>query len=205
MTRITAATRTRLLLSAGAIGLAGTAAGLGTFAAFTSTSTAAQPVTAATVRIDLGATGTSANRLTVAASGVVPGDTIQRSVDVANSGDDLAGITLTTSASPSTALTTDTTHGLQVSIDRCSAPWTEGGSAPAYTYTCSGTTTSVLAARPIIGSDLVLSNLSATAAGATDHLRVTVSLPSSAPSTMQGASTTVTYAFTGEQRAPGHR
>lgn len=205
MSRIPPVTHSKLLLSLGAIGLAGAVAGVGTLAAFTSTSSAAQPVSSATVEITLGATGTSANRLTVAASGVVPGDTIQRSVDLVNGGDDLAAITLTTTASPSSSLDTNTTDGLQVTIDRCSEPWTEGGSAPAYTYTCAGTTSTVLATRPIIGTDLSLSNLTATTGGATDHLRVTVSLPSSAPSSMQGQSSTVSYAFTGEQRAPGNR
>ena len=36
--------------------------------------------------------------------------------------------------------------------------------------------------------------------GATDHLRVTLTLPSGAPNTLQNQSSTITYAFTGTQR-----
>ena len=34
----------------------------------------------------------------------------------------------------------------------------------------------------------------------TDHLRVTLTLPSGAPNTLQNQSSTITYAFTGTQR-----
>jgi hypothetical protein len=52
----------------------------------------------------------------------------------------------------------------------------------------------------LIGSNVALSNLSLTA-GATDHLRVTITLPSAAGNTLQNQSSTVTYAFTGIQRS----
>jgi hypothetical protein len=108
-------------------------------------------------------------------------------------------VTLTTTASPSSLLDTDTTNGLQMVIDKCSQAWTESG--PPYTYTCGGTTSSVLASRPVIGSNLSLSNLGSTTAGATDHLRVTLTLPSGAGNTLQNQSSTISYAFTGTQRA----
>jgi len=53
----------------------------------------------------------------------------------------------------------------------------------------------------VIGSNLSLSNLGATTPGATDHLRVTLTLPSGVPSTLQNQSSTISYAFTGTQRA----
>jgi hypothetical protein len=49
--------------------------------------------------------------------------------------------------------------------------------------------------------NLGLSNLSSLAAGVTDHLRVTLTLPSTAPNTMQGLSSTLDYTFVGTQRA----
>ena len=84
-------------------------------------------------------------------------------------------------------------------IDKCSAAWSESG--PPYTYTCGGSTSTVLASRAVIGSSLSLSNLSSTTAGATDHLRVTLTLPGAAPNTLQNQSSTISYAFTGTQRA----
>ena len=83
-------------------------------------------------------------------------------------------------------------------IDKCSVAWTEAG--PPYTYTCSGSTSSVLASRAVIGSTLALSNLGSLTAGATDHLRVTLTLPSGAGNTLQNQSSTISYAFTGTQR-----
>jgi len=190
----------KLLLTAALLGAAASIAGLGTFATFTSSTSASHTVSSGTVIIALGATGASTNRLTVNATAIAPGDTIQRSVDLINQGSiDLASITLTTTASPSSALDTDATNGLQMAIDKCSVAWTEAG--PPYTYTCSGTTSTVLASRAVIGSNLALSNLSSTTNGATDHLRVTLTFPSGAPNSLQNLSSTITYTFTGTQRA----
>ena len=108
-------------------------------------------------------------------------------------------MTLTTSASPSSLLDTDATNGLQMVIDKCSVAWTEAG--PPYTYSCSGSTSSVLASRPVIGSTLALSNLASLTNGTTDHLRVTLTLPSGAGNTLQNQSSTISSAFTGTQRA----
>ena len=192
---------TKLLASAAVLGAAASIAGLGSFATFTSSTSASHTVASGTVTIALGATGASTNRLNVNATAIAPGDTIQRSVDLINQGTlDLASVTLTTTASPSSLLDTDTTNGLQVVIDKCSVAWTESGTAPAYTYSCSGTTSTVLASRPVIGSGLSLSNLGATTAGATDHLRVTLTLPSAAGNSLQNQSSTITYTFTGTQR-----
>jgi spore coat-associated protein N len=193
--------RDRLALSIALILVAVALAGVGAFAAFTSSASVSQSITSGTVTIALGATGTADNRLDIAATGVVPGDTIQRAVNVSNTGNqDFASITLTTAASTSSLLDTDATDGLQMVIERCSVAWTEGGSAPAYTYTCSGTTSSVLASRAVIGSGLSLSNLGLTA-GTTNHLRVTLTLPSTAGNTLQGLTSVIAYTFTGTQRA----
>ena len=180
------------------VGVASAVAGLGTFATFTSSTSASNSVSTGTVVIALGSTGASTNRLN--ASDVASGDTMQRSFDLSNTGTiDLSGITLTTTASPSTLLDTDATNGLQAVIDRCSVAWTESGSTP-YTYTCGGATSSVLASRAVIGSALALANLGSLTAGATDHLRLTLTLPSGAGNTFQGLSSTIAYAFTGTQR-----
>lgn len=192
----------KALVSLAAVSAAASVAGLGTFASFTSSTSASQTVSSGTVTVALGATGASTNRLTVNASGLVPGDTVQRSVDLVNSGTaDFGSVSLTTTASPTSLLDTDATNGLQMTIDKCSTAWTEAGTAPAYTYTCGGTTTSVLASRAVIGSGLALNNLASLTAGTTDKLRVTLTLPSSASNTMQNQSSTVTYAFTATQRA----
>ena len=199
--RVTGGSTTRKLIATLAIlGAAASIAGLGTYATFTSTTSQSHTVASGTVTIALGTTGASTNRLNIGASALAPGDTIQRSVDLTNSGSlDLASVTLTTTASPTSTLDTDGTNGLQMVIDKCSVAWTEAG--PPYTYTCSGATSSVVASRAVIGNNIAMSNLGSTTAGGTDHLRVTLTLPSSADNTFQNKSSTISYAFTGTQRA----
>jgi spore coat-associated protein N len=189
----------KLLFSLVLLGTAAGIAGLGTYASFTSSTAAqAQNLTSGTVSITLG----TANRLTVGAANLVPGDTLQRAVDITNNGSagtsSVGSITLTTNATTSSQLDQDATNGLQMQIDNCSVAWTESG--PPYTYTCSGTTTSVLGSQPVIGSNIALSNMSAVTAGNTDHLRVTLMLPAGASNTLQGQSSIVDYTFTADQR-----
>jgi spore coat-associated protein N len=187
----------KLLATVAVLGAAASIAGLGTYATWTSTTSENHTISSGTVTIALGAQGAATNRLNVGASGLAPGDTVQRSVDLTNSGSiDLAGVTLTTTASPSSLLDTDATNGLQMVVDKCSVAWTEAG--PPYTYTCGGTTTTVLASRPVIGNNLSLSN--AMSSGATDHLRVTWTLANTADNSFQNKSSTITYSFTGTQR-----
>jgi hypothetical protein len=191
----------KVLASTVVLGAAATIAGLGTFGSFTSTTSASEQVASGTVTIALGATGAT-NRLSVAASGLVPGDTAARAVTLTNSGSqDLAALTLTTAASPSSKLDTDGTNGLQLQIDSCSTAWTETGTSPAYVYTCSGTTKSVLAKQAVIGVNQTLNNLASLTNARTDYLLVTLSLPTTADNTFQGLSSTISFTFTGTQRA----
>ena len=193
-------TRGKILVTALAVGGAAAVSGLGTFGSFTSTTSANTSVSSGTVQIALGATGTAANRLTVGASGLVPGDTVQRAVDLSVSGDQaLSAVGLTTTASPSSVLDTDATNGLQMAIDACSVPWTESGTSPAYTYSCSGTTSNVVASRAVIGSGVALPGVGLNPTDLS-HLRVTLTLPTAADNTFQGQSSTITFSFTGTQR-----
>jgi hypothetical protein len=193
---------TKVLATLALVGAAASIAGLGTYATFTSSTPAeAEAITSGTMQIALGTDGTTANRLDIPASDIAPGDTIERAVDLSNGAStiDLSAVTLTTTASPSSALDTDAANGLQMTVDKCSVPWTESG--PPYTYTCSGSPSTVLASQPVIGSGLALANLSALTAGQTDHLRVTLSLPTTADNSMQGLASTINFVFTGQQRA----
>lgn len=201
----------KVLASVALLGVAASVAGLGTYGSFTSTTSASETVTAGSVDVQLGTAGTAANRLNVAASGVVPGDSIQRVATLTNAGNqNFGGVTLSTTATttataPATKLTTDAVNGLQVTVDACSVPWTEAGTSPALTYTCAGTVSTVLPTRPIIGTDVVLSNLQSITTLKTDNLRVTATLPAAADNTFQGLTSTVAFAFTATQRAATNR
>ena len=185
--------------------VAAAAASAGAFGTFTSTVSDSHSVTAGTVVIALGTHG-AANRLNVDATDVAPGDTIERVVDLSNTGTlDLASVDLTTTATVSSLLDTDATNGLQMQIDNCDQAWTEAGTSPAYTYTCGGTTSSVLASQAVIGANLTLNNLTALTSGDTDHLLLTLTLPASADNTFQNESSTIDYSFTGTQRTATNR
>ncbi len=184
----------KLLLSIAVLGSAASIAGLGTFATFTSSTSTSHTIASGTLSLTA-----PVNRLGTGASPIAAGDTMQRAIDLSYSGTiSFGSATLTTSATSSSLLDTDATNGLQIAIDKCSQAWTESG--PPYTYTCGGSTSSVLASRALIGSSIALSNLTL-AAGSTDHLRVTVTLPSSADNTLENKSSTIDYTFTGVQRA----
>ncbi len=184
----------KLLLSIAVLGSAASIAGVGTFATFTSSTSTSHTIASGTLSLTA-----PVNRLGTGASPIAAGDTMQRAIDLSYSGTiSFGSATLTTSATSSSLLDTDATNGLQIAIDKCSQAWTESG--PPYTYTCGGSTSSVLASRALIGSSIALSNLTL-AAGSTDHLRVTVTLPSSADNTLQNKSSTIDYTFTGVQRA----
>ncbi|MCU1633452.1 MAG: hypothetical protein JWM61_2104 [Micrococcaceae bacterium] len=197
----------KVLASVGAVGAAAAAAGAGTYGSFTSTTSVDDTLTAGTVEVRLGTAGTAENRLTVAFAGGVPGDAMQRVATLTNVGNQNFGrVTLTTTATTAaTKLTTDAANGLQVTVDACSIPWTEAGTAPAYTYTCGGTIASVLPMRPIIGADLVLSNLASISTTRADNLRVTATLPTTANNDFQGLAGSVNFAFTATQRATTNR
>jgi hypothetical protein len=174
--------------------------GIGAFAVFTDTASVSQATSSGSVTLAGISTNGANNRLSVGASNIAAGDTIQRAVTIRNTGTiALASVTLTTSATTSSLLDTDTTNGLQMVLERCSVAWTETGGPP-YTYTCGGTSSTVLASAPVVGTNLTLSNL-ALGAGVDNFVRVTLTLPSTAPNTLQGQSSVIQYAFTATQRA----
>jgi hypothetical protein len=191
----------KLVMSVAMVMVAASVVGIGAFAVFTDTASVSQATSSGTVTLQPINVNQANNRLSIGASAIAAGDTIQRAVNVKNTGSiSLASVTLTTTATTTSLLDTDTTNGLQMVIDKCSVAWTESGAGPPYTYTCGGTTSSVLASAPVIGTNLALSNLTLTA-GADNFLRVTLTLPSGAPNTLQGKSSTINYAFTATQRA----
>jgi len=198
----------KLLLSVGAVGLTAGIAGLGTFATFTDSDTSSHNISSGTVNINLGAVGVD-NRLSVGATGLVPGDSLQRRVKLTNAGNqNLASVTLTTTAGTSSLLDTDPSNGLQMKLETCGGTLGWAESASPYTYKCNitagdnlGIRTTVLARRAVIGSTLALSSMSSLTAGATDDMVLTVDLPSTTGNTFQGLTSTITYVFNAIQRA----
>ncbi|HJV98707.1 MAG TPA: TasA family protein [Arthrobacter sp.] len=185
----------KILASVALVGTAAAVAGLGTYGAFTgSTTTVDQAVTAGTVVIDLSDPGT----LSVPVTNLLPGDSVEKFATLSNTGNsDLNAVKLTVSTATPSLLTTDATNGLQLTIAACSVAWTTVANA---VDTCSGTETSVLASGSAIGADKALSGLSSLTAGTADHLKITTSLPTAAGNSFQGASSTIDFTFNATQR-----
>ncbi|MCZ2828744.1 TasA family protein [Modestobacter sp. VKM Ac-2986] len=195
----TTATRSRnvrkVLGSLGVIGAAAAVAGMGTFGSFTdSTTPLAASVTSGTLSLDLA--GLNEN-LSISAANLVPGDSVATRFNLENSGTvDMAAIGLGVTASPSSVLDTDKVNGLKLAIDSCSVSWTV---APNNTFTCAGTTKSVLAPTAAT-STTTLANLNSLAAGKSDNLVVKLSLPEAAGNEFQGKTSTLSLVFTGTQK-----
>lgn len=192
----------RVAISLGAVGAAAAVAGLGTFGTFTSSTTATETVDSGTVSITIGAPGTPANRLSVTAGAVVPGDTVSRAVTLTNGSSDqaLGSVVLNTTATTSSILDTGA-NGLTLTVQACSVPWTEAGTAPAYTYTCSGTTTTVVATRAVLGTNLPITTPALLAPGGTANLVVVLGLPVAADNAYQTKTSVIQFEFVGTQRS----
>lgn len=170
-------------------------------------------LTATTSNTSGGSVNTGTLKLTQAASGVTgitggfttpitamaPGDTVNRYINLTNGGTlDGAVLTLSTSASPSNALTTDGTNGLQVTVNECTVDWTASG-------TCTGTQTTALASGSLLslGTAKTMS-VTSLASSAVNHLQISLNLPAGSevttngalPSgTVQGLTTAITWTF----------
>jgi spore coat-associated protein N len=197
----------KVLLSMAAVGTAGAMAGLGTFANFSDSTSSSQTALSGKVVLEVGADGT-ANRFSVDSGTLVPGDTIQRAIDLisTSTAGDLGQITLTTSATASSDLDTDAVDGLQMQFDNCAAGWVEAGSSPSYTYTCVAGSTVVLGTTPVIGAGISLASLPIElGAPGTEHLRLKLTLPATADNSFQDLTSTILYTFNAAQRAASNR
>src|SRR5690242_21772373 len=109
-------TRGKVLATAALLIVGAAFAGLGTFGTWTKAPTAASPLNAAQLALGIGSNGSADNRLTIGASDILPGDTMQRAVTLTNTATDFATIDLTVAPTAGTLLTSDTTDGLKLTV-----------------------------------------------------------------------------------------
>ncbi len=198
-TRTTASSSTarKVVGSLGVLGTAAAVAGLGTFGTFTdSTTPVATTIQSGTLSIDVSQQGYA---VPVTTTGFLPGDSMTRAVNLVNDGNSpLVSLSLSSVATASSVLTTDLSNGLQLTVKKCSVAWTQGGTAQAPTYTCSGTET-VVGSGPAVSS-MAVNGAAALNAGGTDHLTFSIALPASADNSFQGKTASLSLTFTGTQR-----
>ena len=179
------------------IGTAAAVAGLGTFGTFTdSTTPVTTQLTSGKVSIDL---AQPAAPIPATTTGLLPGDTIARTLTLVNDGDSpLSSVALGVTTSNPSVLTTDPVNGLQLTLTACSVPWTQAGTAP--THACAGTQRALTTGGAAIGTRTLETPASLTPGG-TDHLLLGLGLPASADNTFQGKTSTLALTFSGVQRA----
>ena len=196
-----------LLAAAAAILTAAGAAGLGTFAIgyASQSATGGLSVTTGAVTIEAG----TANTLTTTVSNLQPGDTAYRVIDLKSTTTLLSTVTLGTTDTYSGTKLSAATTGLQMTVKWCATAWTQAGTSPAFTYTCSGGATTLIAARDVLTSPLSLTGLNAQNAASalptTDHLMISLALPTSSPSSDQTAQSVINHTFSGGQLTPPKR
>jgi spore coat-associated protein N len=173
------------------------------FASLTATAsnTSGGSIETGTLKLTQAASGVSGitGGFSTAISNVAPGDTVNRYIDLTNGGTlDGDVLTLAIAASPSNALTTNGTAGLQVTIKECAVAWTSAG-------VCTPGATTVLASSSLLSlataKTLAVSSL---AASAVNHLQFSINLPAGSEvtnngtlpaGTVQGLTTAVTWNF----------
>ena len=184
----------KVALSVAAAALAAALIGVGAYAEWSTSTSQNQTVSAGSVNLSSGI-----GEVSMDASDIAPGDTIQRRVTLTNDGTlDLGSLTLVSSGGATPPAIYSGPTGLTLTVDKC-----VGGTWSAAFACSSGSTASVFSTASVdIASPVdVKAALDSDTAGGNDALLFTVGLPSTAPDTMQGQSVTITYTFDGTQRA----
>ena len=195
-TKASTKTATKLFATVALVAGAAAVAGIGTYGAYTDTTTADVSVGSAKVSVLMNDNDAGIH---VDAKNMVPGDKVVFPVSVKREtgSAELGDLTLQTTITNQNALT----DALRLTVDSCTKPWTVSGSS----VTCSGTTN--------VSTDGGLVGNGATSAwGQTSawvptlntnvpvYLRATLTLPSSAGNNTAGLTTGITWTLTGTQR-----
>jgi hypothetical protein len=187
--------------SAAVLGVAAAVAGLGSYGAFTdSTTPVTTAVTSGVLSLSLMDGGSTA---TVPFEGgtFLAGDSVSKALDLVNAGNTaLASVAMRSWASESSVLDTDKVNGLQLQVRDCSVPWTGSGAS----LSCGGTVVAMYSG-PMVATQ-VLSTPASLVAGGVDHLLLTASLPSTATgAAFQNVSSSLGVVFDGVQRVGAGR
>ena len=182
----------RLLLSSMTGVLALSSVSLGTYAGFSATTSGpGNTFSTGTVALvaELGAASGGGAFTFGTLADMVPGETTVKFLDVSKTGTLDFALTGEATATVSSALNTDATNGLQLTVKRCTTAWTGVDG-------CAGTVSTLYAGRlaPRTGSPVSLGSVTA-AAGDVAHLQLEVSLPSAA-TTLNGLTSTIQFTWT---------
>ena len=168
------------------------------YAAFSGDASATLSIGTATLTVT-----NEGDRFDIDAAEMQPGDDVVRAVTVSYS-PALQNAELTTVATVSSDLDTDTSQGLQVRVESCDQAWDETLTSGVPTaYDCGGTASDVVLQRAVIMSNQRIA--SGDVSGMTQYLVVHLILPLTAPESMAGLTSTIEFTFRAHQRDPAMR
>ena len=182
----------RLLFSSLSGLLALSSVALGTYAGFSATTSGpGNTFSTGSVALvaELGAASGSGAFTFGTLADMVPGETTVKFLDVTKTGTLDFALTAEATATVSSALNTDATNGLQLTVKHCTTAWTGVDG-------CAGTASTLYSGRlaPLTGTPVSLGSVTA-AAGGVAHLQLAVTLPSSATA-LNGLTSTIQFTWT---------
>ncbi len=212
--------RTVVAASFAVAGLAITGAGVYAGLNATATNTTAQTVDSGTLKLTMANNGAGFGQIVAK---LAPGDTVNRYVDLSNSGTLAAqALSLRVADTVDSKLTTDATNGLRVTVNRCADSATTTGAAwdPA-TGNCvakllsdgitatTGVVSALATAVPLATLQTTASTLVSGAVDASYKLQMSLVLPDqnettvngTVPAGIQGLTASLTWTFDEQQRA----
>jgi hypothetical protein len=197
-----AGTARRVAGSVAVLGVAAAVAGLGTYSTFTDSTTPVNSgVATGVLSLSLSDRDGAVATQPFPGGSLMAGDSVTQVLDLVNDGTTAFGsVAMKMSATASSILDTDTSTGLQLSVQSCSTPWSGSGAS----WSCAGMKSSVYAGPMVMTK--ALTGAASLAPGGVDHLLLTASLPASANgSAYQGKASTLSLVFDGVQRAGAGR
>ena len=184
-------TARRIVATAGTLAAWGSVVVLGTYGTFPGSDLAE----GSSGHVSLGLGGAAAVPLEF--SGLVPGGAVTQAVTLVNDGNvELSAVVLSAVVVESSLLDSDPNDGLQLRVESCSLPWTPE-------WSCAGERRLSVAPGPVVRRVELRDPMSG--ATGSDHLAVTVTLPSTAGSEFSGLRSELVLTFTGVQGSAGGR
>jgi hypothetical protein len=178
-------------------------AGAGVYAGLNAVTNGTQAVSSGTLKL-VNVAGTGSGGFGLTYSDLAPGDAQNTYVDVTDTGTIAArNLVLGVTGTGATALTTDATRGLHITLQSCALPWVAGVCASPTTVINNAAVTTLAATPASVVSGAVTKN-------SAYHYKITTTLPDSSEtttngtlpgSTIQNLSTTLTFTFDEAQRA----
>jgi hypothetical protein len=181
----------------------------GAYASFVVSDAKTHHVNTSAMALTIGGGTPEDDEFSMDASDMVTGDLAARTFTLTTGGPagDIVDVKLTSEATTSSLLDTDTSHGLVLIVAQCSVPWTQhtAGGHPVVDG-CSGVQSFPVFFVPVIESDVSLTGLDLTP-GTPNYLVIGMILAGSGgdDTALENQTSVIKFTFAGVQRAGEHK